>query len=365
MTSNRLRIMHVVSKLSTYGAEHLVAELAQKLAEHNVEVSVLTVYDSPPSTNASAFRGPIFSARRRHRWDAAFFFRMVGLMRAWQPTVVHTHSHNGKYWGRLAAIASGVPRIVHTEHNSDFRAGVLERITNRLLHRASARVVAFSEPHASALARKERLERAKIAIIPNGIAAEERGNPQKARMMLGLTERDRAIFLVGRLDPVKNQALAIRALGELPPNVADRIRLFIVGDGGERAALESLARDEGVDDRVTFLGYRSDVRPLLAAADALLVTSRNEAMPLSVIEAIAAGIPVVTTPWYGVEAIVRDGVGSIASGWSPREVADALFRSLESGSTSRTDNGAVSGAQFPYDIALTAQRHIELYEALG
>jgi len=359
-----VRVMHIVSKLSTYGAENLVAQLAEKLAERHVEVCVLTVYDSGPNKRGNVFRGPTFSARRRSRWDLAFFPRMVGVIRAWRPTIVHTHVHNGKYWGRLAAIAAGVPHIVHTEHNSDFRAGALERLSNRILHKASARIVAFSPAHAQALAAAEKLSSEKIAIIANGIARFEPGDRLRARRRLGIADGEKAIFTVGRLEPVKNQQLAIAALKHLPDTLLARTKLFVVGDGVDQVALRRIAHDAGVDERVIFLGYRNDVRVLLEGADALLVTSLNEAMPLSVIEAIVAGVPIVSTPWHGVEAMVNDRIGRIAAGWSAPEVASALCSVLEGGAPTEGFDRARTMARSSYDIALTAQRHIELYEAL-
>ena len=356
--------MHVVSKLSTYGAENLVAQLAEKLAERNVEVCVLTVYDSPANEGRNAFHGQIFSARRRSRWDLAFFPRMVAAIRAWRPTIVHTHVHNGKYWGRLAAIAAGVPHIVHTEHNSDFRAGALEKLSNRILHKASARIVTFSPAHANALASSERVAHEKIAIIANGIAPFEPGDRLRTRQHLGLTGSQKAVFTVGRLEPVKNQQLAIGALKYLPEALLARTKLFVIGDGVDHGVLRRLARDAGVDERVIFLGYRNDVRALLEGADALLVTSLNEAMPLSVIEAIVAGVPIVSTPWHGVEAMVHDGIGRVASGWSPPEVASALRSVLENAAATEGFDRARTMARSSYDIALTAQRHIELYEGL-
>ena len=359
-----IRVMHVVSKLSTYGAENLVAQLAENLANRGVEVSVLTVYDAAPNQTPAVFHGAIFSANRLHRWDAKFFWRMVRLMRAWRPAIVHTHVHNGKYWGRLAAIAAGVPHIIHTEHNSDFRAGMLERLSNSVLHHASTRIVAFSQPHANALASAERVSADKISIIANGIERRARGDRQRSRELLGLAENKRAIFVVGRLEAVKNQRLAILALRHLPGDLLERTKLFIVGDGADRSALQRLARDEGLDGNVVFLGYRNDVRALLEGADVLLVTSLNEAMPLSVIEAIAAGVPIVTTPWHGVETMVHDGIGWISSGWSPPEIADVLRCVLRDGATSERPQGEATIAKSRYDIAATAQRHIELYEAL-
>ena len=357
--------MHVIAHLSTYGAENLVAQLAARLDERGVEVSVLTVQDAPATSRSAVFRGPVFSAGRRHSRDFAFFFRMVRAMRRWRPGIVHTHTHNGKYWGRLAAIVAGVPRIVHTEHNSDFQASLIEKLGNRVLHSATARVVAFSEPHAQALARAERISPKKIAIIANGIEQTVPLPRDAARARLQITADDIAVFAIGRMQPVKNHRLALLSLCDLPATLAERAKLLILGEGYEETALRKLARELGLQDRVSFCGFRPDARELLSGADALLVTSWNEAMPLCVIEAMAARVPVVSTPWSGVEAVLPPSAGWISEGWAPQQVARALARALyDARNGSTRPDAARDLASLHYNISVTADRHAELYEAL-
>src|ERR1700712_2323432 len=109
-----MRVLHVIADLGTYGAERLLALLLNNLHDPELELAVMTVYSSPEG--AAELNVPVLDAARRGRYDLGFFPRMVGMMRRWKPDLVHTHMHNGKYWGRLAAVASGVPVIVHTEH---------------------------------------------------------------------------------------------------------------------------------------------------------------------------------------------------------------------------------------------------------
>ena len=164
---------------------------------------------------------------------------------------------------------------------------------------------------------------------------------------------------MGRLSAVKNQALAIEALALLPPGV----RLVLIGEGRDRAALEQLARERGVTDRATFLGYRSDAAALLAGADALAVTSRNEAMPLTVIEAFLAGVPVVSTPWRGAAEMLGAGAyGVVADGFSPAGFAAALEGVLDDpAAAGLRAAGAASFARVEYDIDTAARRHLALY----
>ncbi len=363
----RPRILHVVSRIPYYGGEHLVDELCRTLATRGERVAVMTMYESPfPQTREPAYE--TIAIRRGGSADAGFFFRMVGAIRRFRPDVVNTHMHNGKYWGRLAAVAAGARHIVHTEHNSAFASSPPTVLANRLLHPATQRFVALSRVHAERLASAERIPAHKIAIVPNGISVLPAlpGARERARAALGITGAAmRAVLHVGRLYNVKNHRLSIRsfaALGAQMPHV----RLFIVGGGDEETSLRALVREMRLGERVTFLGFRDDVQALLPGADALILTSTNEAMPMTVIEAMLAGVPVATTPWEGAAEMLEDGrLGCIARGWEPPDVADALDRALrgDPNATART-LAARAAALDRYDIERTADRYTALYREL-
>lgn len=363
--SDALRILHVVSSLSTYGAERLVAALAAA-QRAEFEVAVLTMYSSAPEA-AGAFGGTILDVRRRRGLhDPGFFVRMVRAIRAFRPDVVHTHVHNGKYWGRLAAIVAGVRTIVHTEHNSDFRAHPALQVANGLLHRRTARIVAFSRGHAARIARAEGLAPAKLAVIPNGIAPSPPSlSRDEARALAGAPADRALVFQVGRFQHVKNQQLAIEALAA-SPRLRARLQLTFVGSGVDEAAIRALAAERGVAESVTFLGYRSDVTDLLAGCDAVVMTSLNEAMPLVAIEAMIAGVPIVSVPWDGSGELFRDGAfAAISDGYAPQSLARALEETIERPEAARARAAdAQAFARREYALGTCAARHGDLYKSL-
>jgi L-malate glycosyltransferase len=357
-----MRVLHVTTDLGTYGAERVLALLLEHFDEPGIELAALTVARSAPANEA---RVPVFDAGRRGRFDAGFLGRMVAAIRSWRPDVVHTHTHHGKYWGRLTALLAGTPLIVHTEHNSAFDVPSFFRPFDRALQRRTDAVVAFSQAHRERLVREDGIAAERIAVIPNGILLREHGPEARARARaaLGARRGERLLLHVGRFSAVKNQRLAIEALSLLEPSS----HLVLIGDGVDRPNLEALAAQRGLAERVRFLGYREDAAALLAGADATIVTSLNEAMPLTVIEAMNAGSPLVSTPWKGADEMLGSGrYGLLSADYSPEALAAAVCAVFDdrAASSIRIEAGRAH-ARAEYDIATMARRHAELYRALS
>ncbi|HZV78563.1 MAG TPA: glycosyltransferase family 4 protein [Candidatus Binatus sp.] len=364
-----MRVMHVIASLSGYGAENFVAGLVPALAARGAEVAVLTVYPTNDKAVASDFKGVrLMCAGRHRRMEIRFFPRMVRAIRSFRPTIVHTHMHNGKYWGRLAAVAAGVPRIVHTEHDPNFKRPSVERVVDAALARATASFIAFSEGHRRRLSRADRIPLSRIAVIPNGIEhrpidprARERG-----RTVLGLDPQHCALLMIGRLEAQKNHELALQAFAHLPGDIASKTKLFIAGDGHLRDHLRMTSETLGIAERVVFLGFRSDGPDLLAACDAMFMTSHTEAMPIALIEAMGAGAPIVSTPWLGADEMLDGGqLGEIAADYAPETVARSVATVLRDPARSRTRGQAAREyALTRYDLGNAADLHLDLYGSL-
>src|SRR5665213_93432 len=156
-----MRVLHVISNLGTYGAERFLGLLLERFDEAEIELGVLTVEGARAPRPALY---PVFEAHRRDRADPLFLARMIAAVRKWRPNIVHTHTHHGKYWGRIAAVAAGVPKIVHTEHNSEFGAPAPFRMLNRALVSRTDAVVTFSPAQSERLAREERILPSKLFV---------------------------------------------------------------------------------------------------------------------------------------------------------------------------------------------------------
>ncbi|HEV2909256.1 MAG TPA: glycosyltransferase family 4 protein, partial [Candidatus Eremiobacteraceae bacterium] len=285
-----------------------------------------------------------------------------------RPDIVHTHMHNGKYWGRLAAVAAGVPHIVHTEHDPNFRMHGFERAAATILMHRTERFIAFSPGHRTRLASAEGIPFGKIAVIPNGIAfrpmppdARERG-----RRLLGAARGELAIVMVGRLESQKNHELALRAFACLPEHLRGVARLHIIGAGSREASLRALANQLEIDPVVTFLGFRRDSLDLIAGGDAMLMTSQSEAMPIALIEGMSLALPVVSAPWLGAAEMLDGGdLGYVASSFAPEDVAFKLARALSEPQEAHAKAAAARAkALAEYDLRTAVARHHELYRTL-
>jgi glycosyltransferase involved in cell wall biosynthesis len=245
--------------------------------------------------------------------DLIAFVKLVVLFARFRPTVVHTHLAKAGLLGRVAARLTGAHVVIHTYHGNVLRgyfgAGTSRVFValERMLGRISTRVVAISpgqkaELESLGIARGDR-----IVEIPLGFDLEPfRAPPQGVlRAELGIAPATPLVGIVARLVPVKAVDQFIDACAEIQRARPDA-RFVIVGDGPLRETLEAQTRARGLGEALRFLGWRADLGPIYADLDVLVLTSRNEGTPVSVLEALAVGTPVVATSVGGVPDIVGD-----------------------------------------------------------
>jgi glycosyltransferase involved in cell wall biosynthesis len=351
MNGHHVRVLHISPSVRGYGAERLVVELLTHLPDERVDAALLTIYEPPPNSDALPF--PVFHAGRKSRKDRFFLWKLIREIQRYQPDIVHTHTHVGKYWGRIAALCAGSRCIVHTEHNPcDFRRTPLERALDWLLQRGTSRVVTFFKEQGLRMSRFERLPMQKVVVIPNGLALSGPAeNRLQARQRLGIALDEFAILVVGRMEYQKNHILALRAFSALQRKTREKALLLFAGSGENEVMLRGLARALEIDDRVRFLGYRTDLPSLLPGADLVLMTSWFEGMPLALLEAMTAGVPVLSTPWLGACEMLGGGrFGLLASDFEPFRVAAQIER-------------AIAYPRMRRSVAERAQRHVrETYQ---
>ena len=297
--------------------------------------------------------------------DLAWIARLAGRLRRERIDVFHSHEFAMNVFGGAAAWLARVPSAA-TIHGKHWIADRRRRaLAYRVLDRLGIPVVAVSEDLAAYLATGLGLARERIALIHNGIpipARDDAADRSALRRAVGLPSEGELLLAVGNLYPVKDHATLLRAVACLPgaPRVA------IAGRGEEEANLHRLARELGIEERVHLLGLRSDVGRLLAAADVFVQPSRSEGLPLAVLEAMAAGLPVVATRVGGMaEAIVEGETGLQIEPGDPEALAGALASLLaQPERRRRLGDAGRARAVAEFSVETMAQRYEALFARL-
>jgi glycosyltransferase involved in cell wall biosynthesis len=261
---------------------------------------------------------------------------LAGLRRAIEqhaPDIVQTHSVKSHFLLRLSGLGRRRPWVAF--HHGYTAPDAKMRLYNQLDRwslPAAARVVTVCGPFAEQLARTG-VRREKISVLHNSVvrpAAVLEDDVRALKLRLGVGEGERIILAVGRLSREKGHAELVEALEDLrrlAPELS--LRLVLVGDGPERARLEEQARARGVAGRVVFAGHNEDVRPFYALANVLALPSHSEGSPNVLLEAMAAGVPVVSTAVGGVPEIVsHEESALLVSPHDAQALAAALARML-------------------------------------
>jgi glycosyltransferase involved in cell wall biosynthesis len=361
-------VVQVVPTLRDGGAEALIRNLVPLLAaEPDLAVHVVSVYDARlDDDERRLLSAPLHVIGRRGRADLSFAPRLVSTLRRLRPDVVHGHIHSGKFAGRMAALAAGVPNIVFTEHGDEAR-GIVHGSVNRALNLVTARFVVFTDAERLRYGREQGIALERIAVIGNGIPEPPASDVAATRAELGLGPNEVAVAIPARLEKQKNQQLALRALAALRATGRGDVRLFIIGAGSDADALAALRAELRLTSAVTFLGYRRDAQRITAACDLMALPSLWEKMPLVLGEAMLAGVPVVSAPWTGVDVFIEDGItGFLAADWSVDAFRAAMARPAGDAVARRAvASRAREAAALRFDLRRSVRLHADLYRELA
>jgi glycosyltransferase involved in cell wall biosynthesis len=291
------------------GAETLLVNLVRGFDEAQITPSVVCLKEKGPLGEEIAQDFPVFEKLLKHKYDVGVLNRLTQHFRREKTDAVVTVGAGDKmFWGRLAAKRAGVPVICSALHSTGWPDGIGR--LNRLLTSITDGFIGVAKSHGDFLVQAERLPKSKVFVIPNGIDTK-RFVPsaiayKEVRKELGLPEDAKIVGIVAALRPEKNHSLFLQLAKRLQER-NPKTHFVIVGDGPERASLRVQRATMGLQHCVHFLGSRSDTPRLLAAMDLFLLTSHNEASPVSILEALSCEVPVVASRVGSIPDTVVDG----------------------------------------------------------
>ena len=356
-----VRIAFCITDLDVGGAERMFVELVTRLDRLRWEPRVYCL-SGPGALVArlQAAKIPVTCFGAKSVRHLGVIPRLAAELKTFSPALIQCFLFHANVVGRLAAWWAGVPRVVCGIRVAERRSRVplwLDRMTHRFVDHnvCVSRAVAEFSIH------KAGLKTTKISVIPNAVEFDRFANAVAVdRSILGLSTAPLVLF-VGRLDPQKAPFILLEAFVRLLERHLDWQLLF-VGDGSLRTSMEAWITQRGLDHRIRIAGWRPDIPELLKAADLLTLPSLWEGMPNIVLEAMAAGLPVVVSRVEGTEELIRDGeTGLLVTPGSPIE----LERQIE---TALTDpelcSRLINAAQLTVQKLFTLDRMVSAYEQL-
>jgi glycosyltransferase involved in cell wall biosynthesis len=307
-----MRVLQILPSFGVGGAEQMAGHLMTGLSDM-LEVSGVSLFAATNSSIEQKLHQRnvrLWHLGKRPGFDPRMYARLDQVLREVRPDVVHTHMSVLRYV-LPAAIRRGVPAVVHTLHSlAQHETDAFGRLLNRLAFRR--RVLAVSISQEVAVSFRQHYGMESRAIVPNGIPVDkycrDHYDRERWRRQEGF-DPDAVLFTsVGRLEDVKNPLLVVRAFATLSD---PRAHLVMLGAGYLRDPILAYVRSQGLEDQVHLLGKRNEVAECLAASDAFVLGSNWEGNPLSVMEAMAAGLPVISTAVGGVPELVEAGRSGI------------------------------------------------------
>ena len=293
-----------------------------------------------------------------------YFWRFWRMLRRERIRALHVHHHGAMILCGIPAWLAGIRRVVMTEHGLQ---ALIERADARRLTvrygRYASDITVVEPAQAQYFHAQLGFPVSRLHCVANGVRVRPRtpARVERTRQELGLPADRFAFFYVGRLNPVKDLGTLLAAFAALPEDVASRACLYLVGEGPERAMLEARRDALRLGNRTVFLGARTDVAEILAAADAFVMSSKSEGLPMVLLEAMAAGVPCVATAVGGIPDLFGDDKGLSV----PAQDAAALAAAMAAVARSpelreRLVSNATANLRVHYALDAIVDRYLEL-----
>lgn len=372
ITNNSWKVAHITLSMGTGGLENLIVNLANKTNSKKYTLTVGCLDSGGELLNSIHEIGcSSFLMHRRPGIDWRLIFALATIFKKHKFHVIHTHNQAAHFYGGLAAKLAHVPVLVtteHSRHNSELH--FRRRLEKRVLCAITDKWITVSDELAELAVIRDKLPINKVAVIYNGIDIDRFRKPDgiessflKAR--IGLSADCFIVSIVARLHPIKNHILLIEAIAELR-SVLPHVHVVLVGEGECRVGIESQSASFGISDRVHFLGIRQDIPELLWMSDVFVMCSLSEGLPLSLLEAAAAEVPIVIAKSANRAGFVRNEVNGYIAENHPRSLARLLLKVLqgERGRLETMTQNARMAVVKDFSIETMVGKYDQLYQRL-
>jgi glycosyltransferase involved in cell wall biosynthesis len=367
---NKIRVVHIVPLLSPGGAERVAVHIARGLNRQRYEPVVISLSGRVGCDLDHMLEVAGIEVRylgKRPGFDYRLYRRVHSALKEYEPDVIHTHLHVFRYTLPSMLLMKHIS-VVHTVHNlAEREIEPRARLIQRYALTHGVKPIAVAEEVATSLKRLYGIRNCQVIsnCIPTGVYANPQIPRKEWRAKAGFKDTDVLFVCVARFAPQKNHALLLKAFAEGPAS-DPRAHLVLVGEGDLRAGLEEQAMKLELAGKAHFLGLRSDIPEVLGAMDVFVLSSDYEGNPLSVLEAMASGLPIVSTAAGGVPNLLENGKeGFLVPPGDLQGLAKSM-NSLLKYRAGRESMGAAaaSHARENFDVSHLVRSYEQVYEDL-
>lgn len=315
------------------GAEQVLVNIVNNLPEDFVSFVCCLKNSGPMADSISRLGAPVYELHWHTGNSYRAAFPLAKILKEQRIDVLHAHSWSTYCEAALAGLLARTPIVVTTIHGMQTpypqgKTAILKHFVRinaeKIFSRAYTKICAVSQGVKDYMVKEIGLNPQKVSIVYNGIKIIDPKTPDEKETMQGVKEEDFVLVWAGRLVPVKNLSGLLKAL-VIVRGVVSNVRLDLIGDGADMESLKREARALGVSDRVRFVGYKPLVRDWLSCADIFVMPSHFEGLSVALLEAMAAGLPVVATKVGGNQEIVAQGRSGVLV---PPDDTEALAQAI-------------------------------------